>query len=443
MRTVFAALALTSLAIGSSASATAVAIDTKPVADSNNAVGFRLTREAVSLQKNLKNTLISPISAHFALSMALNGASGKTMTSFQKALDYKPGQALEGFTGINSQNRALRNGLLSLPSAADLKALKAWEKRPSTVSIQNSIWSTNGKTDGVEYNFAADYEKTMKTYYGVSAATALDFQAPKSADTINDWTSKQTNGMIPTIIDAQTMAPLKWILLNTAYVDVDWYKPFGDPYEDEFTKLDGKKIKVQMIHQMSTLRFGTTTDYDVAELEIANGKDKSTLVAYVILPKQASKFESLATSDKGVWSDGAWKDIFAELKPALGNFNMPAFTFDDGVEMKEDQALTKAMGFNFLFKDSAEFATMDGNSTPTKIGIVKQNTKVNWTDRGVSLAAATLVGGMIRGAVPRPVVNMNVDRPFFIAIYDTNSGAFLFTGQVVEPRYTVPAPPTR
>lgn len=78
---------------------------------------------------------------------------------------------------------------------------------------------------------------------------------------------------------------------------------------------------------------------------------------------------------------------------------------------------------------------MDGaGSPPSKVGIINQNTKIEWDENGVKAAAATLVGGVTRGMVPRPSLEMVVDRPFYIAIQDSETGAFLFLGQVIDPK---------
>jgi serpin B len=78
---------------------------------------------------------------------------------------------------------------------------------------------------------------------------------------------------------------------------------------------------------------------------------------------------------------------------------------------------------------------MDGpGSPPSKVGIIKQNTKIEWDENGVKAAAATLVGGVQRTSAPGPSFEMVVDRPFYIAIQDSETGAFLFLGQVIDPK---------
>ncbi len=399
---------------------------------SSNETGFRLMQESLKNEKTAKNVLVSPISAHFALSMALNGAAGKTRTEFVTALGYV-GQT--DVMGVNFENETLLQDLtMKGATDAEKKALTASrEKLPPVLSIQNSVWATNGATDKTPYNFKSDFVKAMKTHYGVAKSQSLDFRKAKSADVINAWTSEATNKMIPEIIDADALKDLMWILLNTTYLEGQWTTPFGKPYDEEFTALDGKKSQVKTMTRAGTSQFADTKEYQVAEVEIAKG----TLRAFVVLPKDAADFETLQKDSKnGIWTEATWAKILKDVKPMHGRLTMPTFTFDYGVEMKEDTQVTKGMGFNFLFKNSSDFSEMDGqDSVPSKVGIIKQNTKIEWAESGVKAAAATLVGGMMRSSMPRPYdITMIVDRPFYIAIQDSKTGAFLFVGQVVEPK---------
>lgn len=401
-----------------------------PVVESNNALGFRLMHESLKSEETAKNVLVSPISAHYVLAMALNGTDGKTRTQFIETLGY---EATSDVTGINKENQNLLKALTKEAlTDAERKALPAWEKLPAVVSIQNSIWATNGETSKTPYTFKKSFVSTMKAGYGVAEAKSLDFKDPKSADVVNKWTSDMTNKMIPEIIDADGMKDLLWILLNTTYIEAQWAMPFEKPFDGDFTKLDGKTSKVKMLYRSTTARFADHADYQVAEIEMA----KTTLRAYVVLPKNAADFETLQVDQTaGIWTKAKWSEILTSLNPQLGKLTMPKFTFEYGVEMKEEGKVTKGLGLNFLFKNSASFNEMDGaGSPPSKVGIIKQNTKIEWDENGVKAAAATLVGGVTRGMVPRPSFEMVVDRPFYIAIQDSETGAFLFVGQVIDPK---------
>jgi serpin B len=54
---------------------------------------------------------------------------------------------------------------------------------------------------------------------------------------------------------------------------------------------------------------------------------------------------------------------------------------------------------------------------------------VEVNEEGTEAAAVTEVGGVRSGPI-----EMSVDRPFFLAIRDNQTGAILFMGSIVEPK---------
>ena len=115
---------------------------------------------------------------------------------------------------------------------------------------------------------------------------------------------------------------------------------------------------------------------------------------------------------------------------------LPQFSFDSSVVMKKDMPISKAMGFNFLFQDSADLSLMaTPDSLPSVVGLIKQNSRIELDEKGVKAAAVTIIGGIERTSLPaEPSVQMVVDRPFFFAIIEKNTNTILFTGSVVDPR---------
>jgi serpin B len=425
-----AKILLSGLAIAA-LSVQAVAQSTAPKAtvQSSNDVGFQLMKQALKTEKQQKNMLFSPLSAHFALSMALNGTSGKTRTQLLSTLGYEASLV----EGINQENADVLKQLTRAPlSAREAAAYPKYRPLPPVLTVSNSLWSTNGATDGQPYNFQPKFVKDLKASYAVDKPTSLDFKAKESADVINNWVSDATNKMIPSIIDADTLNPLTWVILNATRLEAQWQTPFNGPWPGDFTLMDNSKVKAKMMSRNAYGRYGRTDDFQVAELDLAGDQ---ALKAYVVLPNDAKAFESLqASNEDGIWTKKAWETIFASLKAGNGKLTMPEFEFTSGFLMKKDQPLTKAMGLNFLYQNAADFSKMDGEtSPPSKVGIIKQDAKIKWDNQGVAAAAATLIGGLARSAIFRSDYDMVVDRPFYVAIYDTNTQSFVFIGQVVDP----------
>jgi serpin B len=68
-----------------------------------------------------------------------------------------------------------------------------------------------------------------------------------------------------------------------------------------------------------------------------------------------------------------------------------------------------------------------------KIDEVRHKTFVEVNEEGTEAAAVTAVTMMRASFVSKRRFRMVVDRPFFCAITDNQSGAILFMGAIVEP----------
>jgi serpin B len=109
---------------------------------------------------------------------------------------------------------------------------------------------------------------------------------------------------------------------------------------------------------------------------------------------------------------------------------VPRFKLEYDVELKK--ALS-ALGMSIAF--DANKATFDELSTAsTKIDQVKHKTFVEVNEEGTEAAAATSIGMVTTAAPTSNPFQMNVDRPFFVAIRDHRTGTVLFMGTIVDPK---------
>jgi len=78
----------------------------------------------------------------------------------------------------------------------------------------------------------------------------------------------------------------------------------------------------------------------------------------------------------------------------------------------------------------ADFAEM--TPPPAFISKVKHKTFLEVNEEGTEAAAATVVRMLMGG--PSQEFNMIVDRPFFCAIRDNETGTLLFMSSIVDPQ---------
>ena len=125
------------------------------------------------LTKGNANTLLSPVSALYALSMTANGARNHTLAQ------------MEGVFGmpVGELNEYLSSYLQALPSS---------EK--SRLHLADSLWLK----DSEELQINEEFLQTAAGYYDASVyQAAFDEQ---TIEDINFWVKEHTNGMIPEIL---------------------------------------------------------------------------------------------------------------------------------------------------------------------------------------------------------------------------------------------------
>ena len=108
---------------------------------------------------------------------------------------------------------------------------------------------------------------------------------------------------------------------------------------------------------------------------------------------------------------------------------MPRFTFKS--EFKLSDALEE-MGMPLAFSDGTDFSGMTGKPD-LRIDQVYHQAFVAVDETGTEAAAATAVLIAPTSVQPESPVQVTIDRPFFFLIRDTQTGAILFVGRVLDP----------
>ena len=118
-----------------------------------------------------------------------------------------------------------------------------------------------------------------------------------------------------------------------------------------------------------------------------------------------------------------------QFRKTEGTIALPLFKLE--YEVMINQAL-QTLGMAAAFDPRrADFASMGAGAL--KIDEVRHKTFVEVNEEGTEAAAVTAVTMMRASFVPKRTFRMVVDRPFFCAIRDNQSGMILFMGTIVEP----------
>ncbi len=119
----------------------------------------------------------------------------------------------------------------------------------------------------------------------------------------------------------------------------------------------------------------------------------------------------------------------AQFRRREGSIRLPRFKTDYDVTLNDS---LKALGMEEAFSKQANFSGIGKNLA---ISQVKHKTFVEVNEEGTEAAAATSVGIVATSATQKPEpFKMIVDRPFFCAIRDNQTGSILFMGSIMEPQ---------
>ncbi|MFE1630117.1 serpin family protein [Brevibacillus reuszeri] len=378
--------------------AEASAIDSR-IVNASNKFGMQLHRQLVQKeQSQKKNIFISPTSISLALAMTYNGSRGESQTAIAKTMGWQ-GMSIDE---LNRGNEALIS-LLNQPSNG------------VQMNIANSIWLRKGTP------FHSNFMKTIQEFYQAKV-TELDFNNPDASANINDWVNKNTNGKIPKVMESIDPTEVL-ILMNAVYFNGGWKKEFqlSDTKKESFKQHDGSTKQVQMMAQTGTYEYLQEKDFQAIRLPYGEGE----MDMLVILPDESS---SLGALHEKLWADHSkWQQPFQQTE---GEIKLPRFKVEDEEQLIEP---LKVLGMALPFDEmKADFSGMAPAPPNLYISAVTHKTFVEVNEKGTEAAAVTAVQMAQASAPTDTPFQMTINRPFFFAIEDRQTNAWLFLGSVVE-----------
>jgi serpin B len=211
------------------------------------------------------------------------------------------------------------------------------------------------------------------------------------------------------------------VLTNAIYFNAAWATPFEEDLtqDGEFHLLDGGLTTVPLMHSNESIGYAQGDGYQAVELPY----DGHELSMVIMLPDSGrlEAFERSLDADRVT-------AILSDMGRTRVALTMPRFEIDSRFSLVD--ALTD-LGMPDAFTLNADFSGMTGRED-LFIGQVVHQAFVTVDEAGTEAAAATAVV-MVLKALPRPSVEVTIDRPFVFLIRDIESGAILFVGRVLNP----------
>lgn len=355
-----------------------------------------------------KNYLVSPYSIEIALNMLNEGANGNTKEQIDSLLPDRK------INDVSIKNR---------------------------VNVANAVFIKDKYKKIVKDSFK---NKLVKDY---NSDVLYDiFNTPT---VINNWVNEQTDGMIKKVVD-ELSDDFVLGLANAVAIDVDWLYAFdcSDTKGEEFTKADGKKINVEMMHdsyKKEDIKYLESDDakgiilpyksYNTKTGDIADDGEPS-LEFIGILPNKDVNTYINSLTDKDL------DKLISSAKSASSKYeirlSLPRFNYEYDVNKFGDKL--SDLGIKDAFDpDKANFSKiadkkdLDGN---LYVSTAVHKTYIDLNEKGTKAAAVTFFGLDSFMAAPdndKEVVEVKFNKPFIYMIRDTKSKEVLFFGAVYEP----------
>ena len=350
------------------------------------------------------NIVVSPFSIKVAMAMATEGAGGYTLKELQDVL------------------------LIGDISKEEFKYIieNIYEQEDVVFNIANSVWSKKG------YVFKQTYLDTLTNYYQAEARE-LDFSDVEgSKEVINGWVERKTEGKIDSIVDSIEPSHIMF-LINAIYFNADWTKQFNEDLTEEkqFTLLDNTKVNTNMMYREGTMKYLENEQFQAVELPYGEGK---RFVMRVYLPKQEIQLKKFVSELKAIDLD-EWVD---ELEFKEVHLSLPKFKVEWEGSLK---GILGKLGIKDAFVPGvADFGEMvPTSSKDIYIGDVKHKTYIDVSERGTEAAAVTSIEMEVTSVPSQPeeIYQMDVNRPFFFTIEDTQTNIYMFMGAISDPRPTM------
>ncbi len=348
----------------------------------------------------VKNTVISTLSLNIALAMTWNGAEGETKAEIQRFLGL-------GDLSEEEVNDYFKQMLTALPEI-DPKV---------TLSIANSIWYNNW------LKVYSSFKQANSNYF-FAEVTSLNFGDPESLNTINNWCSNKTNGIIKKVLDNIRDDEVMF-LINALYFKAPWTIKFdkSKTINSPFYPSEGAAVSAPMMTNTDTFVYSENQGYKTLKLDYGD----SAFSIILILPDVDKDINSIVLA---VNNPEVWNSIYTHNYTSRVDVKIPRFKFEYNIELNKH---LKELGVKKAFNGSESELNKiaDVGSEKLYISRILQKAAIEVNEEGSEAAAVTVVG---IGVTSVPMVNtFHAERPFIFAITENSTGTILFAGKVENP----------
>ena len=320
------------------------------------------------------------------------------------------------------------------------------DRKISDISVKNKVNVANAL-------FIKDYYKKLiindfKIDLIDNYNSEILYDEFKTPDVINNWVNRKTDGMIKKLLN-NINEDFVLGLANAIAVDVEWEKTFdcSDTTKESFTKTNGKKINVEMMHNKYN-----SSDFKYLETKNAKG----ILIPYQSYNSTTGKedydngrhLEFIAilpndTVDKYIenLTEKELNNLINSAKEASSDYEihlaLPRFKYEYSVDNFKEALIS--LGIKDAFDPENANFTGIMKQTDMKdniyVSTAIHKTYIDLNKKGTRAAAVTYFGLDSYAALPqeKDIVNIEFNKPFVYMIRDSKTKDVIFFGAVTEP----------
>lgn len=321
------------------------------------------------------NTLISPLSMAYLLSMIQSGAKGSTLNELNIALDNYDLQPMENIG--------------------------------SKISMANSMWINN--------KYKNDINNTFSTALKINYHSEVLYDEFINADNINKWVSEKTYNMINELFpsDSVNSADTIMALVNAIGINFKWDEEF-----DCNKTLMGNFLDKNVYMMNSNEKYLESDYYTGFIKDYEKLSDNSQYEFIGLLPKK---------DIQDVINNISNDVIKNSITESEANIQIPRFKYEYNVN--NVKGILESLGIKDMF--NKEKANFGGIAEDIYVSSIVQKTYIDFMESGTKAAAASGGAFDITSAAEEKEVIFN--KPFVYLIRKKGSNNIYFIGTVNSP----------
>lgn len=366
------------------------------------------------------NTLISPVSLGTALAALLRGARGQTARQIAGVLRLRPGGGVGA--GMSDLLHVLR------PRTAEKRAWSA--ERGTMERVDEDLFRLALATAlfvQERYPLHAGFPRELDDVYDAELFSVSFDDAPAAAARINSWVAERTEGHITELMNPWSVGPgTRLVLANAVYLNARWAEPFAGGLQSRrpFFLESGEEVRVPTMTSDVARPYWIDRDLGAQAVRL---RYSATAEMIVVVPDRGRR-----TYVEAMLSNSLLDEIVRTSRDVDLELSMPRFEHRFTLDAAP---LLREMGIVEAFSPHADFAGVSPDPAGLVLADVAHEAWIRVDEERTKAAAAT--GVSLSWSVPddrEAAVVLHIRRPFLFFVRDTETGAILFQGRVMDPR---------